>query len=324
MDSQITVADARIALQQYVRSASAFIGLLNQVCQRLILSGKWKGMVSKYAFNSSAGFISLPPYLLSVLNSTYNRWPTTIQGQQYEMFESGPGLLSETWGWLGVLSDMGDGFPTEGDIIKANDETSPAITAKPGTVRLYSTGSDNGKIVRLFGTQQESSQPVSDPTGVLGESITLNAPFVDSVNHYSELTDAEKETTKGPIAVWVIPTGGGANYQLGSWLPQETRPRRRRYKTGRAEKAIEVLCQRRFVPVAAETDFVLPGNLAALKFGLKALNYEDTGYADKAKAEWASAINWLNEEATASRGGALPSVPNVGGMGGYDGIPEQH
>jgi hypothetical protein len=77
------------------------------------------------------------------------------------------------------------------------------------------------------------------------------------------------------------------------------------------------------MPLRAETDWVF-GPLAANKFGLKGLNYEDTGYAEKAKAEWASAVYWLNDESVASRGGALPSVPNVGGMGGDDGIPEQH
>ncbi len=320
-NTRLTVGDCRISLERYVSSPAALIGALNEVCERIIYNAKYKGTMIKVTFDSSASFISLPPEYLSVLGSTYNHWPTRIYGEFHTYFESGPGTPLEASGWLGQLQDLGDGFCSQLDIIKADPRANPAVVAKPGTIRIFSTGSDNGRTIRLFGTQQESGEDVSDPSGNLGEPITLVAPFVDSINHYTELTDVIKDATKGPVSAWIVPTGGGTNYQIASWRPQETRPRYRRYKTGRFESAIQVLCQRRFMPVRTETDFVIPGNLAGLKFGLKALQHENVGYDDKAAKEWDRAFFWLNDESTASRGGALPSIPVMGEMGT---IPHTH
>lgn len=323
MNTRLTLADCRAALERFA-TPSTFTSSINQVCERLIYSGKWKGNVIKTVFDSSDGFITLPPYYLSVMGTTYNHWPTPIFGEFHTYFESGPGTPLEASAWLGQLQDMGDGFCSQSNIITANPDASPPVTAQPGSIRLMSTGSDNGLTVRLFGIVEETGLPVTDNQGVLGEEMTLTAPWTTSANHYSELTDVIKATTKGPVQAWVAPTGGGASYQIAAWQPGETRPRYRRYMTGRAERAIEVLCQRRFFPVSAETDWVIPGNLAALKFGLKALRLEDSGYEDKAAAQWATAVKWLNDEATASRGGAAPSIP-AGIWGPWnETIPQQH
>jgi hypothetical protein len=322
-NTRLTVADARVTLEKYGPSAAAFLSYLNQVCERLIYSGKWKGAVIKTTFDSSAGFITLPPEYLSVLGMTYNNWPGPIFGEFHTYFESGPGTPLEASGWLGQLQDMGDGFCSQKDIIEANPRAAPAVVAQPGAIVLYSTGSDNGKVVRIFGIEQETGEPVTDPDGELGENITLNAPSVQSTKHYSKLTDVIKAPTNGPVRAWVLPSSGAATYQIASWLPGETRPRYRRYRTGKFEHAIQILCQRRFMPARVETDWVIPGNLAALKFGIKAMRLEDTGYEDKATSLWDTATKWLNDEATASRGGAQPSIP-VGVWGWGDTIPQTH
>jgi hypothetical protein len=175
---------------------------------------------------------------------------------------------------------------------------------------------DNGKVVRLYGIEEETGEPISDSSGYEGEQIVLNAPFVQSTKHYSSLTDFTKVHTNAPLTLKVAPTSGAAEYQIAYYQPSETRPRYRRYKTGVAEKVIRVLCQRRFFPVIAETDWVIPGNLAALKFGLIALNQEDQGYEDAGKANWDTAYEWLNAEAKSMRGGA--KVPSGSDIWGYD------
>jgi hypothetical protein len=308
-NSRLTVADARAALEQYVASASLFVSQLNQVCERLQNSGKYKGSIVKVKFQPIVGYITLPPYYLSVLGGTFNRCPVPVFGEWHRYQESGAGIPREAASWIGQLQDLGDGFCTQRDVQQEDTETNPVVAAEPGAIRIYSTGSDNGKVVRLFGVREETGEPIIDNAGNLGENITLTAPFVDSVYHYSSLTDVIKPTTNAPLQVWVVPQSGTANYQIGTWLTMETRPRYHRYFTGHTENAVEVLCQRRFVPVRAETDWVIPGNLAALKFGLKALRHEDSGYEDKAAANWAESLKWLDDEATATRGGAAPSIP---------------
>jgi hypothetical protein len=314
-NTRLTVAQARVALQTYVASSAVFVQQLNLVCERLINSGKWVGNVIRVTFDSSTGYITLPPYYLSVIGSTFNKWPTPIFGEFHCFFEGGPGNPRETSSWLGQLQDLGDGFCTQLNIQEADADARPPIVAEPGAILLYSGGSDNGKVVRLYGTEAETGKPVVDPDGNQGENIALAAPFVQSTKHYSSLDKVVKPHTNAPVEAWVLPMSGTANYQIASWLSFETVPRYRRYQTGQTENAIQVLCQRRFVGVSAETDWVIPGNLAALKFGLKALRHEDSGYEDKAAKNWAEAMKWLDDEAAATRGGAQPSIP--AGMWGW-------
>jgi hypothetical protein len=308
-NSRLTVADARAALEQYVASASIFVSQLNQVCERLQNSGKYKGSIIKVKFQPIVGYITLPPYYLSVLGGCFNRWPMPIFGEWHFYQESGPGIPRETASWIGQLVDRGDGFCSQRDVQQEDADARPVIPAEPGAIRLYSTGSDNGKVVRLFGVEEETGEPIVDNTGNLGENITLAAPFVDSTKHYSKLTDVIKPYTNAPVHAWVVPQSGSANYQIATWLTMETRPRYHRYFVGHSENAVEVLCQRRFVPVRAETDWVIPGNLAALKFGLKALRHEDSGYEERAAENWGTSLKWLDDEAASTRGGAQPPVP---------------
>lgn len=325
-NTRITVADLRTALERDTFKASSFVSEVNKVSERMTYNAKYKGNVVYVTIqpSSTLRYITLPYEYLSAIGATYNHWPTPIFGQFHTYFEGGPGTPQETNGWLGQLQDMGDGFCTQEDIIQANSDVVPTVAAQPGSIVIYSTGSDNGKTVRLFGIEEETGFPVTDPTGVLGEELTLAAPFVTSTKHYSKLTDVIKARTNGPLAAWVAPTGGGAQYQIATWLQFETRPRYRRYHVGTTTRAIQILAQRRYMPVRDETDWVVPGCVAIYDFGIKALNHENAGYTDEARQNWADAIRWGNEEAVASRGGARPSIP-AGTFGWHDGpIPNTH
>lgn len=316
MNTRLSVATARTALERYVRSSSEFIPYLNQAMERLLYSGKWKGAVVKVTFDASLGYITLPPDMLSILAGTYCGVPSPVFDQFYHYYESGPGTYNDALQWGGVFSDQGDGFPTQFSIIEAEENRFPPVVAVPGSVQLFSSASDNGKAVRLFGIEEETGRPVFDSNGVEGEQLILSSPSVISTKHYSRVTGVEKLPTNSIVTAWCVPSGGGDSYQLATWLPWETMPQYRRYWLKSTEHVIQTLCQRRFMPVSAETDPVYPDSLAALKFALKALVHEDQGYEEIAMGEWDAAINWLNQEATASRGGAKPSNPiNTWGMG---------
>ena len=67
-----------------------------------------------------------------------------------------------------------------------------------------------------------------------------------------------------------------------------------------------------------ESDWVIPGNLPALRAGFWAWKFEDGSDSQKAEENWARCINLLNQEAKYSRGGGIPSTSfiNWGVMGG--------
>lgn len=310
MNTRLTVADVRAQLYAEVNPSDAtdplFLQWLNEACERFINSGKWKGSIVGAVFSEASGYITLGPDFYAVLANRYGRWCGNMTFSQfYPYMETGPGELLDTARFPGVLVDMGDGFPT-----------TVAITEdEPGSIRIYSGGSDNGKTMRLYGIQQESGEPVYDSDGDEGEAITLAAPFVQSVNHYSELTGVQREATKGFVTLKLAPTGGGTEYELSTYRPNEIRPMYRRYKSGTFDVAtdgedsnLHVICQRRWVKLVNETDWVIPGNLGALRYGLKMMYQEQRQDYEKAEAAFQKGLDLLNQEAKSARGGIQPDM----------------
>lgn len=309
MDTRTTLADARAALYDLINvddpNDPKFLRILNEVRERLITSGKWKGSIVSTVFNSSTGFITLPYDYLSVLGLTYDRCPAPVFTQFHEYVEQGPGEFDETYKWPGQLMDMGDGFATQ-----VNIETA-------GVIRVYSSAADDGDVVRLFG--KYNGDVIYDPSGNEGVNVTLAAPYVATTAQFSEVTGAQKSATSNRVylKVW----DGATETQIAEYQPNETRPMYRRYKTGEAEQAIRVICQRRYIPVVAETDWVIPGNISALRAGIRAWLFEDGSDMASADASTVRAYNFLNDEAKSSRGGARATVDMVSGVFGRTNIP---
>lgn len=306
--TQITVADAEEQLGSFTPAGMTFLQVLNQATSRLVTSGKWPGIFVSVAFPAASGFITLPPRYLSVLAGTFDRFPVLAFSQWFDYQEIGICDPNDALQWGGRLQDLGDGFVTQ------------AAMPLPGAIRIYSTGSDNGKTVRLFGTRTETGLPVVDNAGNEGEAIVLNAPFVQSLYHYDDLTGFQKEKTNGPVQAKVLPMNGDPEYQVAAYEPYETRPSYRRYAVGAGEKTIRVLCQRRWLAAYAPTDFVWPPSMAALQHAIAGIGYERTGYNDSAIQEWDRAFYWLNQLAKAERGGnQIPIRFDAFGWG--NGIP---
>lgn len=306
--TQITVADAELQLSEFTPAGMTFLKVLNQATGRLVTSGKWSGIFVSVAFPAASGFITLPPRYLSVLAGKFDSWPVLTFSNWFDYQEIGPCGLDDTIQWFGRLQDDGDGFVTQ------------AAMPLPGAVRIYSTGSDNGKVVRLFGPRTETGLPVVDNSGNEGESITLAAPFVQSLYHYDDLTGFQKEKTNGPVQAKIFPMNGDPEYQVAAYEPYETRPSYRRYRVGPGEKTVRVLCQRRWLAAYADTDWVWPGNIAALQCAIQAIGYERTGYNDSAMEQWEQAYYWLNQQSKAERGGNQIPIP-LWSWGRGQGIP---
>ena len=69
MNTQLTVADVRQQLEPQFGEQS-FLQILNEVCERITKSGKWKGAILEVDFPSSDGFITLPYEFEAVLAMT--------------------------------------------------------------------------------------------------------------------------------------------------------------------------------------------------------------------------------------------------------------
>jgi hypothetical protein len=300
MDTRLTVADCRAALYEEVDATdintAAFIPRLNEVCERFINSGKWKGTVGKVTLPVSTGFVTLPRWWQSVLVMRYQEAPFPVFSPFYEFSDNGPGEISDTYQFPGVLIDLGDGFPTQSDIATA------------GTLRVtIGDAGDENKTIRLFG--EDADGDVIYSAGNQGVNLTTADPTADTSQVFSRVTGIQAPANMQ--SPWTLSVVNGATVtQIGRYYPGETRPSYRRYQTGQTSKAIQTLCNRRFIPLVAETDRVIPGNLSALRYGLKSLAFERAGQLDMAGPAFTTALQYLNQEAKASRGGAA-GVPNL-------------
>lgn len=296
MDTQLTVADVRAQLSYMVNpndpTDPLFLQYLNEVQQRLVNSGKWKGSIMTLRYASSPNFITMPYNYAGALALTYDRFPYPIFTEFHQYVEEGPGKVDEALHWPGILLDLGDGYCTQENIPSAS------------VIRVYSSAADDTKKVRIYGNL--NGVTVYDSAGNEGEEVTLTHPFVATTNQFTELTGVTKTLTKHRL---YLKTWDGTDETLiATYQPNETRPSYRRYQTGKAEKEIRLICQRRFIPLVAETDWVPIGNLSAIRAGIQSRLFEDATDPDAADASFTRALNFLNDEAKAFRAGGRATL----------------
>ena len=315
MNTRLTVADVREQLYTLADpsdiNSTKFLRMLNEVCERYIYSGKWKGAVINVDFASADGYVSLPYEYYSVLCSTYNSCPALTYTQFHTYQENGPGEIDESKDWPGILIDLGDGFVTQTNIATA------------GTLRVKIGGAADAAKTIHFSGLDENSNVIYSTAGAEGIDLTTVNPVANTTQQFSLVTGIQacsgiSSFMTLPWTLWVV--NGATETQIGSYMPSERRPMYRRYQTGVANNPIRLCCQRRFTLMKNETDWVIPGNLSALREGFWALNFLDGSDLPNAEAAFQRGLTWLNNEAKASRGGGIPStsIMNWGmGAGGY-------
>ena len=101
----------------------------------------------------------------------------------------------------------------------------------------------------------------------------------------------------------------GTETELGSYEPGELKPQYRRYKTGKITSVIRIYARRRTIEVVDETDPVQPPDMAAIEFGLRALQLEAQDKQGDADKLWARAVRELDNQIRASRGGMRITIP---------------
>lgn len=325
MTSQVTVADLRIQIGDLFPTGDSFLTLLNQATQRLVQSGRWAGSQVYCSWASvPLGYVTLPYELLSIMGVNIGGFVAPQFGNMHEFIVSGPGHIDETQPATGIFDFLNDGYPTRIDIPTPGSTLRITLTNAadfPKTWRLYGTD-ENDKVI--FSSSGEgiplATTALSTDTTQKFNSITgIQCPV--SANGYSNVAFPWRLYAVSPLAVAT---------ELSYYYPNESRPSYARYKTGVwntdgvAQLAVRALCQRRYIPVYKETDWVIPGSTGALKAALQAVQNEDaTNYAE-ADPLWERAISILNNEVHSARGGNKPelSIPQsqFGGWYGEGGL----
>ena len=303
MTSNITVADARAALAQYVCpedvTSVKFLNYLNQARERIIHSGKGKNMTFNVRFDASRGYITLPRDADALLGLHVDKNIYGIASKWYEYILGGGGELPDPMPNIGQTIDMGDNFVTMEDIETA------------GTIRFKtSNNADEGQEVVLYGKDSDGND-IYDSEGNLGETLTLanTAGSVTTSGTFATITSILKPTTVGNVSVYVV--NGVTETLLSTYQPGETSPQYRRYRLKVSDTAtVTGVCKLKYFPLVSETEPLIPGNIGALKMALMALSYEDANDPVAADGYWARCYMLLNQQRKENRGAAR-YVPNI-------------
>lgn len=300
-------------LSQY--SGPSFVPKLNRVLERLNNMGLWKGILNQsfYLGDVTLGYITLSRYDEAVVGVASCCGTGSVFSQFYDYSPNGYGFLDESKrGYGNLLVDQGNGFVTQRNITGI------------ATLRVkLEDPADANKVIRFFGSL--NGREIYSASGIRGFDFTTISPSGDTSQTMDEIRGIQAPFMQGYWTLWQVIDG--VESQIGVYAPGEKIPNYRRYKTGilNENTRYRLLCRRRFVPVVAPSDWVIPGCTAAIQFGLQALTQEDAGRSEDADVLWARATRELDNDLAALRGSAQTTIKVVGDgdaalWGGWGGV----
>lgn len=203
--------------------------------------------------------------------------PVILRNQFYEYMDFGNGLRPGgccTANPCGTLTafDRGQAV-TFSELVPPNKK-----------IRAYTTDTtDLGKRVLLSGKDAFENIIYSQDgfSRAAGEFMEFASPFVDSVNEFTELSGIQKDITNGQVQFYEVDTVTTDERLILTMEPGETVSSYRRYYAnglptkccGSDTVQISAIVKLDFVPVVADTDYLIIGNMPALKEECMAVSY---------------------------------------------------
>lgn len=305
---------------------------INEAELRLIEAGGNEGFWGTYgtvAFNvdPSDPFVVTGREVARLEEADVCRTPVVINNPFYEYLQFGCGLQRQTPNCAGTINRQCGCQDSVQAYDRGTVPTMKAIT--PGNkLRIYMTNAaDTGKRIFFEATDGNGKPIYTIDRGVRvnGFFVTLNnmVPFVDSPMTLNSISNVTKDITLGAVQVYGINPSTEDATLLSTYAPDEATPSYRRYllsnlpskccdcDSPNGSVQVSAIAKLEFVPVAVDTDFLLIGNVPALKEECQAIRY---GEMDVANAKQMSelhhrnAIRLLNKELVHYLGRSRPAL----------------
>jgi len=300
--------------------------LINNITQRLLFAKEvgeegWHGSYAQVALtiNSNNPFITTPREVARLSAMTVCSQPIRVQNQWFEYLDFGMGLQKQC-SINGICSNGIQAFdrgviPTSVDM--------PAGS----TLRAYLTNSgDDQKHFFFEGTDQNGMQIITLFGGVQRNGVMLtfdsSQPFVETTYRFNTLLNVAKDVTLGAVNLYAVDAAGNETL-LQTFAPNQTTGCYRRYflqnlpsrcfecNSPATGTQVTAIAQLEFIPVTSDTDFLIIGNLPALRSEAQAFRYEGID-SPTAKQESAFhhklAIGFLNGESVHYNGKRRPAL----------------
>lgn len=302
---------------------------INEAQLRLIDAGGetgWWGSWARVVFNVDTignPFITCPRSIARIINMDVCRQPVRVQNEFYEFLEAGIGLqpgtncAGDSLRNCNLMESYDRGlFPTFSDLVPGNKRLRFYTTdAADISRRVLVQGRDgNDQVIRsLDGTFQ-----------VQGIFVTLTTPFVQTPFDISLITGLQKDVTVGEVPVYEYDTTTGQQRLISIIEPSEQVTGYRRYFLNGAPKnccdpetttgttvQVTAMAKLAFIPVIADTDYLIIQNPVALKEECQACRYlemDDSLSEQKADRRHRNAIRLLNGELRHHLGKDQPAI----------------
>lgn len=300
----------------------ALASYVNEAVQRLIGCANetgWFGGWAKVVFpiTKEDPYITLPPQFCRIVNMDLCKLPIRIQNSWYEVLVDSIGLRTKCDGRCNGPIESYDRelVPTAFDLPDENQ-----------MLRLYLTDSrDVGARILFSQAEDSNGNGIYSTDGlntVDGFYLTLASPFVTSAFIVTSFYTLSKPVTYGDVVLKAVDATTGAETFLARYTPSETNPTWRRYLvTGvpdcccrdgsQQSPQITAMCKYEYVPVTQPTDFLIIGNIPALKAECESIRYGelDSGNGAQLSAlKHKEAIRLLNQELQHYEGHDYPAV----------------
>lgn len=275
--------------------------LINRYVEAVLSSGKFAGTMQEfdcaiYDWDDNGiarQQITLPREFLTPIGARYNlgQGRSSGLGIQFQWFQY-MNTAPRSYGWwnsnqnncAGQMQDMGQ-FSTFRDI--SVDAQLRIRTDFDETGEIYIRGTDsNGEMIY----KELAPDNVIEGTRL---SLATNPATTTETFLAGSKIAVVKPITNGPVRIYSW--DGAAETLLAIYQPGEQIPAYRRLAVPNSNYAsMRVAAKRRFVPLIADNDLVIPDNGVALTRGLEALGYEDAHNTSDAKEYWGLCYEMLN------------------------------
>jgi hypothetical protein len=243
-----------------------------------------------------------------------------IRNEWFEYISDGFGLFdSSSWAYCSNnFTDKGEGWPAFDDVAGDNK-----------VLRVYSdtTEAAGATILLQFWNQNRLSvrteYPASSGTWIDGERVAISTTQTNSINQCmpNGLVAVQKPITNGTVFLYEYDTVLLTQRLLAMYEPDETEPNYRRYvipfsagdstPSSCGTQVVDVIAKRRFIPAVHDNDWLLIGNVGALKMACKAIQKEENNLIDESLKFWAMAFNILDKELNQFLGDGMQPVMQI-------------
>ncbi len=267
---------------------------VNAAQRRLLLAAEasdesWYGTWAEVRLNVSRHlpYITMPREVARIEAVTVCGRVVPVQNQFYEYLQFGNGRMSRDW-----VSRCRN--PMRAVYTRNNNVLFTDLTNVPQVIAIYSTDSadlQGQKRVLIQGLDQNGQPVYTTDNGqqVIGEFVTLTAPFATTRYQYSRITGIQKDVTSGTLQFFQQDPTTAAQSQVLTMEPGELTADYRRYffdhlpcgccpPTGMPVTTcpspfVTAIAKLELIPVTTDTDWLLFHNLEAIIEECQAVRY---------------------------------------------------